>query len=103
MAEEIRIKVQCGRELPSLNAVVGHLWGAGANVDSDGDCSDPDGRVWTELSLELRSSPGLRVDVDPIELQPFVLEVRSTDGSLAGELAIYLAKESGGSVLEPVA
>jgi hypothetical protein len=102
MAEEIRIRVRCGRDLPSLNAVVEHLWGAEANVDSDGDSCDPDDRRWTELSLELRSSPGLRVDVDPIELQPLVLEVRSTHEPLARKLATYLAKESGGSLIAQV-
>ena len=86
-----------------MTAIVEHLWGTGSNVNSDGDSRSPDDRRWTELSLELRSSPGLRVDVDPVELQPLVLEVRSNHESLARELAKFLAKESGGSLIGPVA
>lgn len=84
-------------------AIVEHLWGTGASVDSDGDSRSPDDRRWTELSLELRSSPGLRVDIDPVEHQPLVLEVRSCHESLARELAKFLAKESGGSLIGQVA
>lgn len=48
--------------LPACYLVAEHLWGPGCNIDSDGDSKTPDDRHWTELTLTLRTEPGLRVD-----------------------------------------
>lgn len=74
------------------------LWGAGCNIDSDGDSDTPDDRHWTELTIVLRSDPGQRVDIDPISNDPLILAVRSSHQSLCEQAAEFIAAVSGGDI-----
>jgi hypothetical protein len=83
---------------PPFYSVAEYLWGAGCNVDSDGDSDPADSSDWTELTLILRTDPGEgpRVDVDPLDGPALVLWIRSEDERLAERTAAFLAGQSGG-------
>lgn len=89
---------------PAYYLVAEHLWGADANIDSDGDSSSTDDIHWTELSLRLRGGgQDAEVHVDPISTQPLVLKIRSSDASIVRRVAEYLQEHSGGTIREQVA
>jgi hypothetical protein len=83
---------------PPFLQVAEHLWGAGCNIDSDGNSDTPDDRQWTELTVILRSDPRQRVDVDLISNDPLILAVRSSHQSLCQMAAEFIAVVSGGEV-----
>ena len=85
-------------ERPPYYQVACHLWGQGCDIDSDGDSSTPESKLWTELTLVLRSDQTQRVDIDPLMLDPLVLVVRSTHESLCKRVAEYVTSKSGGEI-----
>jgi hypothetical protein len=88
---------------PAYYLVAEHLWGTDADIDSDGDSTTPDDSQWTELSLRLRgSSQDSHVHVDPISTDPLGLAIRSSDSSIARQVAEYLRDHSGGTIREHV-
>lgn len=82
---------------PPFYQIAEHLWGSNCNIDSDGNSETPDDARWTELSIELRGGAGQRVDVDPISVEPLVLQVRSTSLHLAQEVARFIVRHCGGA------
>ena len=84
--------------LPAFYCIAEHLWGAGCDVDSDGDCISPDDRQWTELTLSLRGTSGERLDIDPLSIMPLTLVIRSARAVLCQRAADYIGSVSGGSV-----
>jgi hypothetical protein len=85
---------------PPFYAVGEHLWGASADLDSDGNSSSPDATDWTELTLINRRDPSKRVDVDPESEAPLVLRVEGTTAELADRTAQYLAAVCKGNVVQ---
>jgi hypothetical protein len=85
---------------PPYHALAEHLWGAGCNVDSDGDSDTPDSSDWTELTLILRSGleDGPRIDVDPVEGPSLTLAITSDDEALAARVAEFLIEQAGGTL-----
>jgi len=85
---------------PPYYRIAEHLWGAGCDIDSDGDSDQPDATDWTELTIVLRSGGGdePRVDIDPLDRPSLVLCVQSDDAALAEKAAEYLRKEAGGTL-----
>jgi len=81
---------------PPYYKVADYLWGKGANIDSDGNSSNPEDTNWTELSICIRDEETPYVHIDPISIEPLVLEVSSTSCELAKKAAEYIATESGG-------
>lgn len=81
-------------------SVAEHLWGAGCNIDSDGDSDTPDSSDWTELTLILRSGleDGPRVDVVPLDGPLPILWIRSDEEALAGRAAAFLLEKAGGTL-----
>ena len=104
MSEKPTIKffVRTPTSRPNYWAVAEFLWHEGTpiDIDSDGDCSFPDDREWTELTITRRPNYDERVDVDPIVAAPLTLEVRSKQPELAIRTAYYLARCTGGTVSE---
>lgn len=81
------------------HGLAAHLWGAGCDVDSDGNSTTESDRNWTELTLILRPACQERIDVDPLDyLQPLVLVIRSEDHDLASKTALFLHRASGGTL-----
>jgi len=87
---------------PDFRSVAVFLWGAHHDYDSDGDCTHPADRSWTELTLDSRELKDERVDVDPIREEPLTLKVESTRELLAARVAHYLAVTTEGAVSEEV-
>lgn len=75
---------------PPYGKVAEYLWGAGCNIDSDGNSRTPDDEEWTELTLSHRDGPG-RVDVDPLVDDPLILAIKSEDRALAEKVAAFIA------------
>lgn len=75
---------------PAYWKLAAHLWGAGCNIDSDGNSQTPDDEEWTELTLSLRGEPGQVVTIDPVAEKPSTLAVRSADPALAEKVAAFL-------------
>jgi hypothetical protein len=84
--------------LPDFYCIAEHLWGAGCNVDSDGDCTGSDRRQWTELTLSLRGTSGERIDIDQLSLMPLTLVIRSSHAILCQRVADYIVSVSGGII-----
>ena len=84
---------------PAYYKIADHLWGASANVDSDGNSSHPEDTQWTELSLFLRDGKERdQVHIDPVSLVPLILEIRSTDREVARHVVTYLHEVAGGMI-----
>jgi len=81
---------------PPYYKVADYLWGQGANIDSDGNSTNPEDTNWTELSVCFRDDESPYVHVDPISENPLILEVRSTSYELAKKAAEFIANETGG-------
>ena len=91
-----RIRARVIGPMPPFYCIADALWGEGADVDSDGDSGTRESTDWRELTLELRSSNGLRIDVDPIPEDRNVVELRSESTELLSQTLAYL--ENCGSV-----
>lgn len=75
---------------PPFWKIAEHLWGAGCNIDSDGNSRTPDDEEWTELTLSLRGQHGQHVSVDPLPDDPSTLAIRSSNPALAEKVAAIL-------------
>ena len=94
------IFIQINGPRPPCHEVAVHLWGEEADYDSDGNSETPDSQSWTELTIEKRPQEGLRVDVDPISLNPLVLKVISEHEELAESVAQFLAVQCPGKIIQ---
>jgi hypothetical protein len=84
---------------PVFHVVADHIWGVGANVDSDGNSGNADDVRWTELSLYLRDSEDdQEVHIDPVSQDPLVLKIRSSDAALANKTVKFLHQTAGGFI-----
>lgn len=84
---------------PTFTDLADHLWGAGCEVDSEGNAAAVKDRFWTELTLTLRPAYRERIDVDPLDgRQPIVLVIRSENEELMNRAALFLHAESGGAL-----
>ncbi len=81
---------------PPYYKVADYLWGEGANIDSDGNSTNPEDTNWTEISICFRNKETPYVHVDPITENPLILEVRSNSYELAKKAAEFIAKSTGG-------
>lgn len=85
---------------PPFLTLAEHLWGPGCNIDSDGDSRSPADTMWTEFTAILRPDREIRVDIDPVSLQPLVLCIRASSMELAEKAALFLVHSSGGTLGE---
>ncbi|MFL1386167.1 aspartate/glutamate racemase family protein [Pseudomonas tritici] len=95
MPSHYSIKITPASLLPDFRSIAEHVWGAGCNIDSDGDCSTPEDRHWTELTLILRSCPSERIDIDPVSTAPLTLEIRASNADLCQRAADFILSVSG--------
>jgi hypothetical protein len=83
---------------PPYYKLADYLWGEGANIDSDGNSTNPEDQNWTELSVSFRDDKSPYVNIDPVSDDPLTLEVSSFSRELAKNAAEYLAKATGGKL-----
>lgn len=83
---------------PAFYRVAEHLWGAGCNVDSDGDSRTTDDDQWTELTLILRNSS----HIEPLSLTPLVLLIRASQADLGQKAAQFIQSVAGGTLQAPI-
>lgn len=84
---------------PAYHKIADHLWGPGADIDSDGNSKTSEDETWTELTLMLRAgSNDQTVNVDPVSESPLVLAVRSPSKLLAKKTVEFLSSFTGGQI-----
>ncbi|PPT25622.1 hypothetical protein XarbCFBP8132_19775 [Xanthomonas arboricola] len=98
MSSDHAIQIKAPGPRPAYYRVAEHLWGAGCNIDSDGDSRTPEDHDWTELSVSLRGAPGQQLDISPVSTEPLVLVVRSPQASLCSKAVKFIVSFSGGTV-----
>ena len=77
---------------PPFGEVVAHVFGVGANVDTDGDSATPSATDWTWLYMRQRPSQGSPVVlVQFADDRPDLMIVSSDDEALAQKTAAFLA------------
>ena len=86
---------------PPYGQVADHLWGAGADVDTDGNSTDPNDTNWTELTVQTRPDPDdlNRIDVDLVSDLPLVLRVMASSPALAERVAGFLARHCSAEIV----
>jgi hypothetical protein len=88
---------------PPFGSVVAHVYGPGANVDTDGDSYPALSAAWTWLHMQSR--PTLNAPVVKIMMldeTATVMRVASDDLALATKAARFLAEQTGGKLGEAV-
>ena len=100
MSTTLVFRVLVNGPRPPFGDVADHIWGEGADIDSDGNSEYPADNRWTELTLEHRRLPNERVDVDPVSSSPLVLKVTASNGALARRVAEFLRDKALGRILE---
>lgn len=84
---------------PAFVSVVDHVYGPGANVDTDGDSNPADSTEWTWLYMQLRPAPNEPVvEVTMMDETFAVMRVASDDLLLATKAAEFLADTTGGKL-----
>jgi hypothetical protein len=83
---------------PSCGQIVQHVYGQGANVDTDGDSVQPASTNWTWLYMKDRSGPKCSAVVEVCMVDPgeTLMRVGSEDLALAKATAEFLAAQTGG-------
>ena len=99
----IRYFVRVAEKRPPFARVARFLWGADIDFDSDGNSTSLEDGTWTELTVVDRRNGVDRVDVDPVEDEPLIMNVRSENATLAARAAYYLAMYAKGSVAQDLA
>jgi hypothetical protein len=94
--EETKIILSEPGSRPPYYKIADHLWGEGANIDSDGNSESAEDTNWTELSICHRDDDSPYIHIDPVSEDPLILEISSTSNELAKKTAEFLASETGG-------
>lgn len=82
---------------PAYYEIANHLWGPGANIDSDGNSETPEDTTWTELTVAPRSgNKDQIVHIDPVSESPLVLKIRSPSALLVKKTMEFLSGFTGG-------
>lgn len=75
---------------PDFRVFIDLLFGAGRNVDADGDADPVSSREWLELYITDRESNAPNVELQAEACDPTLFEVRSESAQLAELAALYL-------------
>ena len=100
MLDRYEVRVQVNGARPPFAELAQHLWGVGADFDSDGDSTSDDDRQWKELTVEHRAAPEERVDIDPVADVPLILKVVASSEALARCAAEFLRDRTDGRLIE---
>lgn len=101
---QYRVKIKGVGLRPPYGEVVDHVYGIGANVDTDGDSSTPSSIDWTWLCMCQRPTRNAPV-VEAIlsDDRSDVMIVASEDRQLAYRAAEFLAARTGGKLINEAA
>lgn len=91
--------VEINQNRPDFRAFIDLLYGAGRNVDTDGDANPVYSRTWTYLYIADRERDDPAVDIYELEEQPGVYAVESESERLMQLSALYLFMTCGSSLV----
>ncbi|MDO1451958.1 hypothetical protein Q0590_37160 [Rhodocytophaga aerolata] len=84
---------------PDFRLVESFLWSDFHNTDTDGNSYNPASRDWTELYIASRENKDEVIDINPINNNPLILEIKASNEILGNRVAYFLAKETLGQVI----
>jgi hypothetical protein len=83
-------RVTVDRDRPDFRAFIDLLYGAGRNVDTDGDSDPVNSRTWSYLYIADRESDDPELVIGALEEAPHIFEVKSKSQRLEELSALYL-------------
>jgi hypothetical protein len=84
---------------PPFGLVVDHVYGPGANVDTEGDSYPASSTTWTWLYMQLRSAQDEPVvEVTMVDDAHTIMRIASDDLELAAAAAQFLSTRVGGTL-----
>src|SRR5262245_33520654 len=92
-------RVTINRDRPDFRVFIDLLYGAGRNVDTDGDSIPVNSRTWTCLYIADRESDDPEVVIGPVEEGSNEFEVNSESPRLEELSALYLFLYCGSGIL----
>ncbi|MCP8465612.1 hypothetical protein NK553_16810 [Pseudomonas sp. ZM23] len=87
--------VRVNGERPDFRVFIDLLFGAGCNVDSDGDARSPSARDWAWLYLREREERSAAVEIQACADDPGLFGIHSENPELATLAALYLLHRCG--------
>ncbi|QHT70253.1 hypothetical protein GXP67_28190 [Rhodocytophaga rosea] len=94
-----KIKVLINGPRPDFRLLKSFIWSDFHNIDSDGNSFNPASRDWTELYIASRENKNEVIDINPININPLILEIKASSEILGNKAAYFLAKETSGQVM----
>jgi hypothetical protein len=91
-------RVLVHKDRPIFSVFIDLLYGAGRNVDTDGDSIPADSRVWTWLYIADRESDSPSIEINASQSDPTIFEVKSESQELETLAALYLFLYCGTSI-----
>jgi hypothetical protein len=89
------------RDRPDFRVFIDLLFGAGWNVDTDGNSRPVNSRTWTALYIADRTRKNPPVTIEASDEDPKVFQVESKSTRLEELAALYLYLQSGASIDGP--
>src|SRR5688572_10734755 len=83
-------RVQVNGDRPDFRVFTDLLYGAGRNVDTDGDSHPVDSRTWTWLYIADRQRGAACVEIGASEKDPSIFEIQSSSAELEELASLYL-------------
>jgi hypothetical protein len=96
--EEYMVKVLINGDRPDFRVFSVYLWGNDHSFDSDGDSYNPASRSWTWLRMSSRVVSG-NFEINQVSEYPLIFEVRSSYEDIINRVALFLAKETNGQIV----
>ena len=83
-------RVTIHQNRPDFRVLIDLMYGAGRNVDTDGDSIPVNSRIWTELYIADRESHTPHIQINASRSDPNIFEVKSESQELETLGALYL-------------
>ncbi|MBP2546865.1 hypothetical protein [Acinetobacter guillouiae] len=94
---ELSVKVSTNR--PDFRVFASFLFASNThNYDSDGDSYPLTSRHWTELYISSREIDNYTFSISPLQNDPLILQIQTSQKSICYAIAYFLAIETQGSV-----
>ncbi|MBB4080806.1 hypothetical protein GGR28_003441 [Lewinella aquimaris] len=83
---------------PDFRLLITWLWNDNENVDSDGNADNPASTEWTELNIRHREDSSLNFDIQPLQTNPLILEIKSTSTEMLYKVAYFMLDRTDGEL-----
>jgi hypothetical protein len=98
--KEYSIRIRVNSDRPDFRLFNFFLWGENHRFDSEGDSYNPASRTWTSLYMGSREHEGEYFEIAMDSEEPLIFRVTSPIFAIANRVALFLAIETRGSVID---